>query len=149
MKTSKRFNNAIKKLYTAFHQDRLNPEDCKQCAVGNILDQSDQWKHLTDVHGSLKLNYLGRIHQSFGRQFNGYSPLELLQIEAAFLKGCGYKVSSKLRLFKPDNINKEVLFKGLSEVVAHLCYLDNMPNVMDCDQLFNKAMNLSEPLKSY
>ena len=39
MKTTPRLESALKKLYTAFHGSTLNPECCKQCAVGNILDQ--------------------------------------------------------------------------------------------------------------
>ena len=74
MKTTTRFEHAIKKLYLAFHNGYLNPECCKQCAVGNILDNKDFWKHLSDDHGSLQLNYTGSVHQNLGRRFNGYSP---------------------------------------------------------------------------
>merc|ERR1711974_586435 len=116
MRTSIRFNNAVTKLYTAFHNNTLNPDDCKQCAIGNILDNKDSWKHLTDIHGSNKLSYLGLIHQNLGRTFNGYSPIELLQIESAFLHGCGYRLTTKNRLYKPENINDSVLFNGLCEV---------------------------------
>ena len=136
MKTSVRFNNAINKLYNAFHNNTLNPEDCKQCAVGNILDQKDFWQHLTDYHGTTKLNYLGLLHQNLGRKFNGYSPIELLQIESAFLKGCGYQFSNKNRLYKPDQITDYNLFNGLSEVVTELCLIDGTANIMDCSVLF-------------
>ena len=136
MKTSVRFNNAINKLYNAFHNNTLNPEDCKQCAVGNILDQKDFWQHLTDYHGTTKLNYLGLLHQNLGRKFNGYSPIELLQIESAFLKGCGYQFSNKNRLYKPDQITDYNLFKGLCEVVTELCLIDGTANIMDCSVLF-------------
>ena len=54
MKTVSRFDKAIKKLYSAFHNDTLNPECCKQCAVGNILDNMESWKHFSDDHGSFK-----------------------------------------------------------------------------------------------
>ena len=136
MKTTVRFNNAINKLYNAFHNNTLNPEDCKQCAVGNILDQKDFWQHLTDYHGTTKLNYLGLLHQNLGRKFNGYSPIELLQIESAFLKGCGYQFSNKNRLYKPDQITDYTLFKGLCEVVTELCLIDGSANIMDCSVLF-------------
>ena len=92
MKTSARLEQAISKLYTAFHNNTLNPECCKSCAVGNILDNTDTWKHLTEGHGSLNLTYVGKVNEAFGRKLNGYSPLELLKIEAAFLSGCGYKL---------------------------------------------------------
>ncbi|GAB4155470.1 MAG: hypothetical protein Tsb0033_04810 [Winogradskyella sp.] len=137
MKTSKRFENAIRKLYLAFHEGTLNPEDCKQCAVGNILDNNDSWKHMTDLHGSTKLNYVGLVHQNLGRRFNGYSPIELLQIEASFLKGCGYRLG-RTYCHKPDSYkNQEVLFNGLSEVVGTLSKLDGIKNVMDCSFLFD------------
>ncbi|WP_299368107.1 Na(+)-translocating NADH-quinone reductase subunit F [Winogradskyella sp.] len=137
MNISSRFDAAVRKLYTAFHNNTLNPEDCTQCAVGNILDQKDSWKHMTDMHGSVKLNYVGLVHQNLGRRFNGYSPIELLQIEASFLKGCGYRLG-KTYCHKPDYFkDKAILFNGLSEVISTLCRLDHIDNIMDCSNLFN------------
>lgn len=137
MKTSNRLDSAIKKLYNAFHNNQLHPECCQQCAVGNILDNKDSWKHLSDEHGSLKLNYVGIVNQNFGKRFNGYTPAELLQIEATFLKGCGYSLPLNHRGIKPHNPqDKDVLFNGLCETVAFLCQLDNVSNVMDYSRLF-------------
>ena len=137
MKTSARFDQAIQKLYKAFHNNELHPECCKQCAVGNILDNKDSWKHLSDEHGSLKLNYVGLVNQNFGKKFNGYSPLELLQIEASFLEGCGYSLPLNHYGTKPKNpMDKEILFNGLCNVVAVLCELDHVNNVMDYSKLF-------------
>ncbi|NCP51903.1 MAG: Na(+)-translocating NADH-quinone reductase subunit F [Flavobacteriales bacterium] len=137
MKTSQRLESAIKKLYTAFHNNELHPECCKQCAVGNILDNTDSWKHLSDEHGALELNYIGNVHQMLGRKFNGYSPLELLHIEARFLKACGYQLPLHHKNKKPKNpTDNDVLFEGLTAVVTYLCKLDNIPNVMDYTKLF-------------
>ena len=137
MKTSKRLDSAIKKLYNAFHNNTLHPECCKQCAVGNILDNTDGWQYLSDHHGALELNYLGNIHQAFGRKFNGYTPLELLQIEATFLKACGYQLPLHHKNKKPKNpTDKDMLFNGLTAVITLLCTLDNMPNIMDYTKLF-------------
>ena len=141
MKTSARFDNAIEKLYKAFHNHTLNPEDYKQCAVGNILDNTDSWKHLSDHHGSLQLNYIGLVNQKFGKRFNGYSPLEILQIEATFLKACGYELPLHHKNTKPNNPrDKECLFNGLSEVIKYLCELDNIENIMDYSKLFETIM---------
>ena len=41
MKTSKRLEHAITKLYLTFHNGTLNPEYSKSCAVGNICDNTD------------------------------------------------------------------------------------------------------------
>lgn len=137
MKTTHRLESAIKKLYTAFHNNTLNPECCRQCAVGNILDNRDSWKHLSDSHGSLVLNYVGKVHQTLGRQFNGYSPLELLQIEHTFLKACGFEMPLHYKNSKPKNpTDKDVLFDGLAAVIDFLCNLDGFDNVMDYTKLF-------------
>lgn len=134
---SSRFEQAIQKLYAAFHAGDLNPECCKQCAVGTILDKSDSWRHLSDKHGSLKLNYVGLVNQNFNKTFNGYSPQELLQIEATFLKGCGYSLPLHHQGKKPKKpTDKTILFKGLDAVISLLCKLDGIPNVMDCSKLF-------------
>jgi hypothetical protein len=137
-----RLDQALQKLYRAFHEGNLYPECCKQCAVGNILDHTDAWKHLTDVHGSLVLNYVGLVNQNFGRRFNGYTPLELLQIEAEFLKGCGYSLPLDRHCKKPQDPNdKETLFKGLSKAVEFLCQLDGIENVLDYSKLFEFENN--------
>lgn len=137
MSTSYRLDQALQKLYKAFHSNQLYPECCLQCAVGNILDHTDSWKHLSDHHGSLKLNYLGLVHQNLGRKFNGYTPLELLRIEASFLEGCGYSLPLHHLGKRPKNPqNKEILFNGLCSTVALLCALDHTDNVMDYYKLF-------------
>lgn len=136
METSIRLWQAIEKLYKAFHNNELHPECCKQCAVGNILDNTDSWKHFSDHHGSLQLNYIGKVHQSLGRTYNGYSPLELLKIEATFLKACGYKLPFHHENYKPKKMDKDVLFNGLAEVIAFLCELEGISNIMDYTKLF-------------
>jgi len=136
MKTTPRLEHAITKLYIAFHNDMLHPECCNSCAVGNICNNADTWKYLTDLHGSLELSYLGKLNEDFGRKINGYSPKELLQIEVVFLKGCGYEVPliSFKRVKNP--IDKDLLFNGLCDTIEYLCKLDDVPNVMDYSKLF-------------
>jgi len=142
MSTSPRLDNALKKLYKAFHENTLHPECCKQCAVGNILDRTDSWKHLTDAHGSVVLNYVGLVNQNFGKRFGGYTPLELLKIEAEFLKGCGYSLPLNRRGIKPQNpTDKEILFNGLCKTIEFLCKLDGVENVMDYSKVFEKDKN--------
>lgn len=137
MKTSPRLESALKKLYNAFQSNTLNPECCKQCAVGNILDHTDSWKYLSDAHGALELNYIGQVHQRLGRKFNGYSPLELMKIENIFLNKCGYQLPLHYKNKKPNNVaDKDVLFNSLEAVIAYLCELDNISNVMDHTQIF-------------
>ncbi len=134
---SKRFEDAIKKLYEAFHNNMINTECCKQCAVGNILDNNDSWKHFSDNHGSLLLNYTGAVHQIMGRTFGGYTALELLHIEAVFLKACGYELPIHHKNKKPANPrDKELLFNALSAVIDYLCTLEEIDNIMDYSKLF-------------
>ncbi|MDB2556158.1 Na(+)-translocating NADH-quinone reductase subunit F [Flavobacteriaceae bacterium] len=137
MQTPIRLEQAIIKLYKAFHNNTLDPEDCTACAVGNILDNHDSWKHLSNEHGSLQLNYIGTVHQKLERKFNGYSPRELLNIEKLFLEACGFKTPLCHYNQKPQNPrHKETLFNGLSAVISYLCKLDSVPNVMDYSKLF-------------
>ena len=148
-----RLEYAIRKLYTAFHENKLHPEYCTKCAVGNICDNLDFWQHITDSHGAVELNYVGLVNQKFGKRFYGYTPLELLQIEAAFLRGCGYELPIKAGNKKPKNpTHKNILFNGLCSTIAFLCQLDNIPNVMEYSKLFEVEKNkpryqLNEVLK--
>jgi len=142
MKTSKRLEHAITKLYIAFHSGTLNPEYCKSCAVGNICDNTDTWNYLTDSHGSLKLSHIGILNENFGRKIHGYSPKELLQVEIVFLKGCGFGVPLTLNSKRPVNpTDKDLLFNGLNATIEFLCMLDNIPNVMDYSKLFEFENN--------
>lgn len=143
----KRLENALKKLYLAFHENRLNPEDCRHCAVGNICDNNDSWKHFTTNHGSIELSYLGKIHEALGRKLQGYSPRELLQIEAIFLKACGYSFTVRNRLVKPAaTIDKDMIFKGMNAVVAHLCSLDGVKNVMEQPLVMKRPATSAQPI---
>lgn len=135
-----RLEMALEKLYKAFYNDELDPENCCHCAVGNICDNVDAWKHLTDIHGSVQLNYLGRLHETLGKRINGYSPLELLSIEAVFLQACGYSLTSRNRLLKPAKIiDREMMFRGLCAAIDYLCALDNVENVMELYKRFDLA----------
>lgn len=140
-----RLDIALNKLYKAFYNDELDPENCCHCAVGNICDQVDAWKHFTDIHGSTKLNYLGRLHEMLGKRINGYTPSELLSVEAVFLKACGYTLSSRNHLLKPAPvINKEMMFKGLCAAIDYLCALDGIDNVMELYQRFDLRVERTE-----
>lgn len=137
MKTSSRLEQAINKLYNAFHNNTLHPECAKQCAVGNICNNTDSWKYLSDRHGSTQLNYIGLVNQNFGKRFYGYSPQELLNVEAVFLKACGYSLPLDHKGLRPDNpTDRDVLFRGLSAVVELLSQLDGIDDVMDYSKLF-------------
>ena len=138
MKSTKRFDQAVLKLYQAFHDNTLNPECCKQCAVGNILDNTDAWKHLSDHHGSSLLNYVGKVNEAFGKRFGGYRPSELLQIEIVFLKGCGFELPLSPNSIKPSlSTSKDILFNGLEATVKFLGGLDNISDLMDCSAIFD------------
>ncbi|MAY23290.1 MAG: Na(+)-translocating NADH-quinone reductase subunit F [Flavobacteriaceae bacterium] len=139
MKFPKRLETALSKLYTAYNTHTLHPEDACRCAVGNLLGQRDFWKHLSDDHGSVKLNYVGKVHEMLGRRFEGYLPSELLQIEKAFLAGCGYELPFTQKSKKPKNPqDREVLFQGLCHAIEALCSLENIPNVMEITESFEK-----------
>lgn len=137
MEIPKRLEQALSKLYNAFHNNQLNPECCSACAVGNILDNQDSWKYLSNEHGSIELSYVGKVHQQLGRRFNGYTPLELLKIEQIFLEACGFILPLCHYNPKPKNTtDKDLLFNGLCAVVAYLCKLEGIYNIMDFSKIF-------------
>jgi len=141
MMSTARFENAIQKLYAAFNNNTLHPEYCHRCAVGNILDNIDSWQHLTDRHGSGKLNYVGLVNQNFGKRFAGYTPLELLEIEITFLKSCGYELPLRPQSKKPKNAqDPNILFQGLCAVIIYLCNLDGIPNVFQYTDAFETLL---------
>jgi hypothetical protein len=63
--------------------------------------------------------------------------LELLQIEAEFLKACGYTLPLDRHGKKPHNpTDKERLINGLYKTVEFLCKLEGVENFMDYSKLF-------------
>lgn len=139
---TRRLEQALTKLYNAFHNDQLEPECACGCAVGNILDRKDAWKHLSDDHGSIVLNYVGKVHEALGRTFNGYKPSELLLIEKTFLDACGYQTPLRHNQKRPTNSSdKDLQFNGLCAVVSLLCELDKQPDAMRLSSLFDRVDN--------
>ena len=139
-----RLEQALNKLYQAYNKDALIPNCAIQCAVGNICDNKDMWRHLTDAHGSEKLNYVGLVNESLARRINGYLPSELLKTEAIFLNACGYSLPLKHNArHRKIPISKDVLFDGLVAVIEYLCVLDGITNVMDYTSLLNYKKDIS------
>ena len=143
MQSQNRFDRALNSLYEGFYNGDLHPEDACRCAVGTLCDGWSAWKHFSDSHGSLKLNYVGRVHEGIGRRYFGYLPSELLKIEAAFLAGCGYHLPLDHRALRPDNPNDpDVLYKGLLAAIKELCALegreDILPHTSALEQVFHK-----------
>ena len=132
-----RLERALSKLYAAFIDGSLHPGCCTACAVGTICDNKDMWKHMTDAHGSLVLNYVGKVNETFGKRFYGYLPSELLQIEGVFLRACGYELPLNRSSIKPENPQSDaVMFNGMRAVIHYLCDLDGVQDVMDIQEQF-------------
>lgn len=133
MKLPIRLENAITKLYNAFHNGTLNAFDCKACAVGNICDNTDEWAEHTgnavtlDTHNNVRTVY-AEPNTRIKYFYNGYNQDELYEIESRFL-------NIWIGQQHLDN-NKNIQFKGVCAVVEYLCKLDNIPNVMDYTKLF-------------
>lgn len=135
MKKTERFDNAVTKLYNAFHGNQLNAFDCEACAVGNICDNTDEWSQYTGNAITVDSDRIVRTVYAYPEkrlpyEYNGYNQDELFEIESHFLKNfIGEDHES-------GKSNKEAQFKGLCAVVEYLCKLDNIPNVMDYTKLF-------------
>ncbi len=134
MKTTERFDNAVSKLYTAYHNGTLNPFSCQACAVGNILDNDDTWGD----NGCIA----ERTFTKKQKQLAKYSRKELNTIEALFMSGDRDFWDGYGTIRHPGQKGtKETQFKGLCAVVEYLCELDNIPNVMDYTKLFESENN--------
>jgi len=126
MKTmTPRLENAVTKLYNAFHANELNGMSCTQCAVGNMCGNSKHWSSIAPTIG--------------------YAMYELKIVESLFMFG-KKKLSEKSKWDVGEYQDKEIHFKGLCAVVKYLCELDNYPNIMEIQFLFEfdenkKAVN--------
>lgn len=127
MKTTKRFDKAVTKLYNAFHNGTLNWVDCRQCAIGNLCNGDKKW-YLVLNSGIVNLqNYVGEAKKIIDN--TGYNPYELAEIEQIFISYAKGKGQTEENL------------KGLCAVVEYLCELDNIPNIMDYTKLFETENN--------
>ena len=131
-----RLENAITKLYNAFHNDELDAFSCVSCAVGNITG-SMNWamcasegieEGLVNIMPSEIFNY---------PKSKDYSGKELFEVEKIFL-GEWAKEKSK------NGKNKEIQFKGLCAVIEYLCELDEVDNVMEIQSLFEYKEGVKE-----
>lgn len=136
MKLPIRLENAITKLYTAYHSGELDAMNCEHCAVGSICNNDSAWDNLPIFQSTLKWgNYIQPCDYELELaeiviKESGYSKEELQKVEIIFLTATDFK--------KGD---KETQFKGLCAVVEYLCELDNVPNVMDYTKLFETENN--------
>lgn len=128
MKTTKRFDSSVTKLYNAFHEGRLRAANCSYCAVGNIVGHGN-W------HGGFKNDFKSYI--GFDKENkSGYSSKELSKVEFEFIKHIIEQDKNGMYLFIDLEETKENQFKGLCAVVEYLAELDNIPNPMDYTKLF-------------
>lgn len=136
-KTSERFNNAVTKLYNAFHNRTLSYGSCYKCAVGSMCDGNSDWSRVfcgitddTTIENQIHLsNYKGYVKDVIDR--TGYSVIELANIEFKFMEGSYNAYTGKCT----ENFN------GLCKVVEYLCELEGIPNVMDYSKLFETENN--------
>lgn len=147
--TTQRFENAVKKLYTAFHEGTLEAANCNACAVGNICNNQREWAdYIGCGHGKSKVTkqYFdaivnaeefvnGIIDHNKGLRViekSGYSPFELMNVESIFMRTA---------IDQENNQTQETQFKGLCAVIEYLAELDGIPNPMAYTKLFETEDN--------
>jgi hypothetical protein len=140
MKTTKRFENSVMKLYKAFHEGTLNAWDCSACAVGNICNNNWQWAYVRILKSdnSCVEFVIDKNNKSYEIAVDiikksDYSVDEIIKIESLFL--------SCFKQGRNDGKEKELQFLGLCAVVEYLAELDNIPNPMDYTKLFETENN--------
>ena len=128
-----RTENAITNLYTAFHNDELDAFNCSACAVGNICNNNSKWS-------GWYLSSEGKLENRGEYPKSEYSFSELKQIELVFLTPW-----IELGIWGDEHgLDKETQFKGLCAVIEYLCELDNVPNVMEIQSLFEYKEGVKE-----
>ena len=145
MKTTKRFDDAVTKLYKAFHNNELQAMSCTACAVGNICDGKDGW-HRAFKYNSPDAYFDKCIHEKKSPKWKGY--LNELKnngiIEGLYQNESGYSIVEIAKIewlfmipyLRSDEETKETQFNGLIAVVKYLCELDGIEDVTDFTKLF-------------
>jgi len=135
MKTTERFDNAVTKLYNAFHYGELNFAHPCHCAVGNICNNNNNWfrevqRFKDNIFSSVSNpNYKTKNHVILS---SGYSVFELGEVERIFGEHAG--TVGRICKYKSDKSDSQ--FGGLCAVIEYLCKLDGIPNFMDYTKLF-------------
>ena len=139
MKTTKRFDEAVKKLYISFHNGTLNAMDCSACAVGNICNGDSNWKNNMDDYRILEeLTDFDKLNDIKNYFDSGYSAKELANIESIFMFGFDVKQESFYFIERYPHDN----YTAMISVIEYLCELDNIPNIMDYTKLFETENEL-------
>lgn len=124
MKTTVRFENAVSKLYKAFHEGKLDSGSCSACAVGNICDRNPMWEIAGGFFSAKQANGSRLEYAMKVINHTGYSREELNEVERIFIKAVKWRETKRFH------------FKGLCAVVEYLAELDGIPNPMDYKALF-------------
>ena len=129
MKTTKRFDDAVTKLYTAYHNNTLNAFNCQACAVGNIVGHGD-W------HG-----YRVKRNKDYVIQLPVLSTMPCYPNNASYnaeeLRKIEYTFMSAWVGTEEIGLHKENQYKGLIAVVELLAEFDNIPNPFNLENLFS------------
>lgn len=113
MKTTKRFDEAVTKLYNAFNEGNLNAYKCKACAVGNICNNTEEWGEIAGFYAN---NFHNTIPENIPNYLEtGYSTLELMKVEDLFMNPIN---------FVTNKTQEE--FNGLMTVIKYLAELDGI-----------------------
>ena len=134
MRTTKRFEQATEKLYTAFNNGTLNAFNCTACAVGNMLGTNEHWQlHAISVNNELiSLPIFDRTYP-FHKDYNN---TEIEEVETRFLTAWAEENKLDDR-FAHD---KEIQFNGLMNVINYLAELDNIETIENQYNKFNEVL---------
>ncbi len=146
LKAPERFENAVTKLYEAYHNGNLQKANCSCCAVGNLLNGYIGWYEIF-CDGRIRIKKESLYKEEIEKiEITGYSWREMAMVEKLFELNTIYDhfkhgvgrvyLSDEYVNITPEQY-KQDQFKGLEAVVIYLCKLDNLPNIMDYTSLFS------------
>ena len=94
MKTTKRFEESVAKLYEAFNTGKLNAFDCRACAIGNMLGTGEDWAMNNISIGKL----VGKYFMYSPPIHKDYTEEELFNTEKVFLTEWKKKINWKVSI---------------------------------------------------
>ena len=115
------FREQYDKIVDAYLRDELEPKNSCACFIGNLLNNSSKWVWCRDwnvkydpIITTDSKSYLVGLRVITLESKGLYTPEEIVEMEALFLKSCG-----GMNWLRDNNVTEENLFKAM-EVTLQL-----------------------------
>lgn len=123
------YSQQFNKLTQAYIRGEVNPYHPCHCFVGNLLNNTDEWRHGRETYGSVTefLKHYILAQESISEESSGlYTVEDIVALEETFMNRVGYHHSEdelfhafdatldhlkKIHISKGENVDETPLFK--------------------------------------